>query len=959
MNHNPHSRSRRLVSAGGSALVLLALVVGVPVLLWRLAGWPLPDQLPTPNEIGRGLSRSDVPDSAVVAAIALVGWAAWLTLLWSILTEVSSAIRGRPAHRIRLAGPFQNLARQLVTSISLLAVTGMSSPMASAATAVTPDHAMALVRQPVVAAAVISPTTPEPGQPTSAPTATFTSAVRETATYVVQRRDSLWKIAECELGDPLRWREVWDLNRNRNFDGAIFADPNLIYPGWTLDLPSSANGAPAALGAAPRQADQPPASVVDPPAAADSLPPQPESEGETNTDNSNAPSATSTTVAASENQPSSPARETPMAPAIEDRNNAKIDAASEGSNGLVAPIAVAVGALSSIALAVGLKGLLDRRRRRFSNGHDGAPAGRTPSDQRDLHHAVVAQADQDRIDDLQAVLGSLALSLAATHSARRPQVVRHGADSIEVLLDQPDSEPPDGWTASDDGTVWTLVDRPHSGDGLDAVMCPAPLLVTIGEPEDEAQLYLDFEVDGLLALAGDQTVATNLARSIVTELALTPLAETLRVIAVGNLVDPDADVLEHLAVVDAWDDIAEDVLAWIDQSNEAMAENGWPNAFVARAEEPDHDALVPVAVIADRPPPVALEAALRNCRPTTVAVVVVGGFDGAVDTIRCEPNALNLDSIDLSCTPQTLDDGELADMCRLLAATEDAEAEQLADAPPANYGTEASSNGSGRSSELDAAASVPESDLLEVAVPPAYEVLVRFLGDISIEGGEALKPKAAAVVSYVALHRSVSTERLEGACWFGSDGSSHRKRLRDVMTEGRAALGAQHLPSNRKGAYVVGPRVRTDLELFDWHVRQAARLDPTDALGHYRAALALVTGRPFSYPNAARASYGWVDFEHHATTWEYRLTQVAQACAEMYLDGGDPGEAITMLRGLLQAIPMSGAVVEALMRAHIANGHCTGAKRVYQEHTAALEQARLGEPEDSLAQLLLDYETSE
>lgn len=56
---------------------------------------------------------------------------------------------------------------------------------------------------------------------------------------------------------------------------------------------------------------------------------------------------------------------------------------------------------------------------------------------------------------------------------------------------------------------------------------------------------------------------------------------------------------------------------------------------------------------------------------------------------------------------------------------------------------------------------------------------------------------------------------------------------------------------------------------------------------------------------------------------------------------------------------MSSTVVEALMRAHIANGDCTGAKRVYQEHAAALEQARLGEPEASLAQLLLDFETGE
>jgi nucleoid-associated protein YgaU len=54
--------------------------------------------------------------------------------------------------------------------------------------------------------------------------------------YTVQRGDCLWDIAQNQLGDPLRWREIYDLNVDK-----IGSDPNLIYSGTTLDMPGQAN----------------------------------------------------------------------------------------------------------------------------------------------------------------------------------------------------------------------------------------------------------------------------------------------------------------------------------------------------------------------------------------------------------------------------------------------------------------------------------------------------------------------------------------------------------------------------------------------------------------------------------------------------------------------------------------------------------------------------------------------
>jgi len=49
---------------------------------------------------------------------------------------------------------------------------------------------------------------------------------------VVQSGDSLSKIAKEVLGDAKRWPEIFEANKDK------IKDPNLIYPGQELDIPS-------------------------------------------------------------------------------------------------------------------------------------------------------------------------------------------------------------------------------------------------------------------------------------------------------------------------------------------------------------------------------------------------------------------------------------------------------------------------------------------------------------------------------------------------------------------------------------------------------------------------------------------------------------------------------------------------------------------------------------------------
>ena len=105
------SRGRgRPAAAGLAALVtLLALVAGLPVLLYRLGGSPLPGHLPALRQVGRALLHRDSA-SVVLAAVRDVTWLAWALFTLAVLAEVQAVLRrrtaaaavaGRPAGRRR------------------------------------------------------------------------------------------------------------------------------------------------------------------------------------------------------------------------------------------------------------------------------------------------------------------------------------------------------------------------------------------------------------------------------------------------------------------------------------------------------------------------------------------------------------------------------------------------------------------------------------------------------------------------------------------------------------------------------------------------------------------------------------------------------------------------------------------------------------------------------------------
>ena len=58
-------------------------------------------------------------------------------------------------------------------------------------------------------------------------------AAGATKTYTVKSGDTLSDIAESEMGDANRWRELYEANKD-----AVGDDPDMIHPGLELKIPA-------------------------------------------------------------------------------------------------------------------------------------------------------------------------------------------------------------------------------------------------------------------------------------------------------------------------------------------------------------------------------------------------------------------------------------------------------------------------------------------------------------------------------------------------------------------------------------------------------------------------------------------------------------------------------------------------------------------------------------------------
>ncbi|TQK49773.1 LysM domain-containing protein [Streptomyces sp. SLBN-118] len=240
----------RVLKAVVSLLVLAAAVAGLPLLL----AWVTPVIWASAHDdLTHLLDRQDTGATFLLLLVA-VGWIGWAQFSFCAVRELIAQLRGRTWRAPRGMGASQRAAALLIGSILVLLPT--SSALASdaqAAAATTAARVPGQAQGPQAAEAEQSPS--------SARTSGTSYTVRET-----RPAESLWGIAERELGDGERWREIASLNEGRVMaDGQVFKANSFLQPGWQLEMPDTApapGGVRTQLGASAPAAAEESAHVV-------------------------------------------------------------------------------------------------------------------------------------------------------------------------------------------------------------------------------------------------------------------------------------------------------------------------------------------------------------------------------------------------------------------------------------------------------------------------------------------------------------------------------------------------------------------------------------------------------------------------------------------------------------------------------------------------------------------------
>ena len=86
-----------------ATVLLLGILIGLPATLLALGANPIPQGLPTLEQIRSAFTTPD-DGTLALSAIKVIAWAAWLVLTGSILLEIAARLRG--LHAPKLPGLF-------------------------------------------------------------------------------------------------------------------------------------------------------------------------------------------------------------------------------------------------------------------------------------------------------------------------------------------------------------------------------------------------------------------------------------------------------------------------------------------------------------------------------------------------------------------------------------------------------------------------------------------------------------------------------------------------------------------------------------------------------------------------------------------------------------------------------------------------------------------------------------
>ncbi|MFK4067594.1 BTAD domain-containing putative transcriptional regulator [Streptomyces sp. NPDC029674] len=946
-NRTPQPLPRRRRSFGDFVKAFLAfvalavLLVGVPGALAVFVGWPLPGGAPSLSWL-----QQEITVSTFINVLTVVVWFAWAQFTACVLVEIKAALSGVGIPgRVPGAGGSQLLARQLVATVLLVGATaasfapglsqfgqsleGNQKPASAASAQQTPG----LFGQEQQAAATAADALAAQADQAAARADGGTAKDGDTKYYRIQppegrHHDSLWEVAERHLGDGRRYKEIYQLNKDREQpDGSKLSEASLIRPGWIMEMPADAYGGELVEmpDEAPKVSEDVKEQISDYSKTGDQRQgsggqeqgghEQGQGSGGSGRGSGSSVDRDTAHIVLPEQRPATPATPAmPEAPATPEAS------AASDSDGFDFGLPEAL--LGAPLLAAGLLGALGRRRRHaLWQSAMGAVGGRggmqppTPTGAAaDVQDALLVGADPEGVRLLDLSLRGLAASLAEENRAL-PTVYAAWLTNgdLHLQLAQPAGRPPAPWQLGQDQTFWVL--SRADAERYEAVdtAAPYPGLVCLGTLDD-SRLLLNLEaVPGIVSLSGSQGDRAAVFASVAAELATNGWSDrmTITVVGFGQDLTPLApNRLRHLEDVEA---LIETMEAETRQRRGALGAAGHDSVLTGRTGPAQHTRWAPHLVLLAAEP--SAEDAVKLAELAADASRLGIGYLVGTESGDLPGAAWEMEI--------TRDGKLLAPLLGLeLAAQTLPEAQQRA---VVQLFTEADPEGSGSPTGPDdgptGAAPPFLVDVTEQGRPAVY---ARLVGTYEIIGLETPDGERSALMhealALLLLHREgVHPRVLASALWPRGVTDDVRdalvERLRDWL--GTDPNGSPRLHADRTGRLTLAKSVVSDLDVL-----RSLYYEATQGRGAGNRAVrgrmltdALVLVRGPLLADRQQGRYGWLTHEIIDAQLPLLVADIGLALSEFHLEKGRAEKAIEALNAALGSAPGDERLWNELLRA--------------------------------------------
>ncbi len=968
-------------------VMLAASLVGVPVVLFRLVGFPIPGA----HEL-RGAWQQHQIDSDLVMRIGAAVFAVlWLWFASTAIAELWHVIAWRCVRNgSRLsplppgpAGAVRALVRfVLVSSVAATATFGNFVPLAQASVSAPATRSVAAPTsaQSVDSFATGTITTTAPTHVAVGRETPFSLAallgraeLRETIielnlgrvgpdgrawqggvfpagmevslpeehvvrtplgfAHEVVSGDSYWDIADEHLALSLERaataHEVMDYTESLmslNHQLLDHRDPTLIVPGELVVL-TTVSAASADDVLSDVAVAEPPVAVVPDVVVPDVVVPV----RETQTERSRPDIVLSDPVTVA--PVALPVAETSSGP-----RSPMITTAAPDSGGLLAYTAGIGAALMMSAGAIGL--LESRRRRQLRSATIGSRLMMPSTLQVRTEVLLRSLNPQERLARLDVALRSAAPALAAQAASVQAAVMYDTGDVCLFLRGSATPALPE-WKLDLHANTWRLSGAVSLTDLAElARECaqPCPAMVHVGGVAEGGELFVDLEAVGTFAVRSPHCAV--ILRSIAMSLAVSPFIETARIFTVGlgdvDLGSPHSERVDSL-------DAALDAAAMSLGSTAQLARGA--STFALRVSGAGGEAWEPsvvVALVDDSG--FALDGEIRTAAAGGRGLAVVIGCegmpaDGSTDVsangravegsggmpwgLRCADSQHRLEPLGLCVQPVGVSADDVAVLGAMLEGARTPAAVLEVVVAPS------------LSSDAPAAEAKP-------FVAPEWALLVSVLGPVQVVSAAGVladceRSKAIELIVWLSQHRERPTRSAaRTALW---DLDVRDATFANVVSDARRGLARAVAPADGEEWIArtltenlpLHAGVVTDAELLGLRVAHARGLASLDAIEVLRPGVELLLGLPF-----AGTSYLWTDAEGITSSLILLATGAAIELANHYLLLGDVDGVFWATGQGLKVLSGHEELISLRMRAHARRGDLAGVRGEWESYERAI-----------------------